>query len=61
MQRLPSPGLTPTSQEQGAARGNEAAMAPGASPSEIPVSTQAQPSESTPAGGGMWKPTPANQ
>lgn len=59
MQRLPSPDLTPTSQIQGCAAGNDAAMAPGAPPVEIPVGTQAQPADSTPAGAAMWKRTPA--
>lgn len=60
MQALDSPSLTPTSQHQGGAEGNGQAMtAPGGS-QDIPVSTQAQPKEGTPAGGDGWTATPAS-
>jgi hypothetical protein len=54
MRRLDSPSLTPTSQHQGTAIGNEAAMAP-VPHADIPVSSpRPQPREGEPRPAGTW-------
>lgn len=61
MERLPNPTLTPTSQEQGAARGNDAAMTAPGSPTgmvdatpggaQIPVDNTREPVRYNPDAG----------
>jgi len=54
MEVVAHPSLTPTSQHQGTAAGNEEAMAP-APHADIPVSTQDQPKIGVPMGLVQWQ------
>lgn len=59
MKSLPSPSLTPTSQQAGTTSDNSEAFAPGRPPTEIPVGTQAQPTGGPEHQSGDWVKTPS--
>jgi hypothetical protein len=54
MQRLDSPSLTPTSQQQGTASGNDAAMTAPGDTAHVPVGTQPQPTAGAKHQAGTW-------